>query len=78
MDAVLRRAEDAGHLASSIDGVLLDRERARRLAERGRQRVCALHTWDQVGPAVMAAYPRMQADDLAPDDFTPAKQPSWP
>jgi len=74
----LFRAEDAGHLARSIDEVLADPEHARRLVERGRQRIRALHTWDQVGPAVMAAYPRMQAGDLAPDDFTPAKQPSWP
>jgi glycosyltransferase involved in cell wall biosynthesis len=74
----LFRPEDAGHLASSIDEVLAEPEHARRRAERGRQRVRALHTWDQVGPAVMAAYPRMQAGDLAADDFTPAKQPSWP
>ena len=74
----LFRAEDADHLARSIDEVLADPEHARRLVERGRQRIRALHTWDQVGPAVMAAYPRMQAGDLAPDDFTPAKQPSWP
>ena len=73
----LFRADDAGHLASSIDAVLADRERARRLAERGRQRIRALHTWEHVGPAVMAAYPRTQAGNLAPDDFTPAEQPSW-
>ena len=73
----LFRAEDADHLASSIDEVLADRDHARRLAERGRQRIRALHTWDHVGTAVMAAYPRIHAGDLAPDDFTPAKQPSW-
>ena len=74
----LFRAEDADHLARSIDEVLADPEHARRLAERGRQRIRALHTWDQVGPAVMAAYPRMHAGDAAPDDVTLAKQASWP
>ena len=72
----LFRAEDAGHLARSIDEVLADPEHARRLAERGGQRIRALHTWDHVGPAVMAAYPKMQAGHLAPDDCTAAKQAS--
>jgi glycosyltransferase involved in cell wall biosynthesis len=60
----LFRANDAGDLARAIDAVLADPGRTM-LAEKGRTRIGAHHTWERVGPAVMAAYPKEPTDSEA-------------
>ena len=50
------RLDDAQDLARQIDRLLADPAMGCRLAERGRARVLARHTWDHVGAATVRVY----------------------
>ena len=50
------RPDDAVDLAVRIDELLAAPEKARAMAERGRQRINDLYTWEHVGSSVMNGY----------------------
>jgi len=61
-DGLLARYQDSGDLASAIQELIADPQRAQQMGEAGRSKVLRRHTWDAVTDRLRTLYSRVIAE----------------